>query len=81
MLAEALLDRHSKQGELIAYDIKLSWLLADAGHKMEAEAFLELFKKPLDPRSFQGAGLDYQLVSASESEARIHIQACEPLLP
>ncbi len=77
MLAEALLDLHSKQGELIAYDIKLSWLLSGDGPEIEAEDFLELFKTPLNPRSFQGAGLDYQLVSASKSEVVIHIQVCE----
>jgi hypothetical protein len=77
MLAEAMLDQYGKQGELIAYDVKLRWVKASSGMGMKAEEFLELFKVPLDPGTFQGAGLKYRLVRATDSEAVLHIEECE----
>ena len=44
---------------------------------MPAKAFLNLFKVPLDPKTFQGAGLTYDLVRASRNEMVLHISECE----
>lgn len=76
LLIEALIDRHGKQGELIAYDTLKSWVEAGRGGEMGAEEFLEVFKVPLDPGTRQGAGLDYTLFRAAADEVVMLIQGC-----
>jgi hypothetical protein len=76
LLIEALIDRHGKQGELIAYDTLKRWVEAGRGEEMDAEEFLEMFKTPFDPATRFGAGLDYTLVRATASEVILHIHDC-----
>lgn len=76
LLIEALIDRHGKQGELIAYDALSQWVVSHRGAGMGAEEFLAAFKVPFDPATRQGAGLEYTLVRATADEVVLHIRAC-----
>ncbi len=76
LLIEALIDRHGKQGELIAYDALSRWVEAHSGEGMAAEDFLKTFNSPFDPATRHGAGLDYTLVRASADEVVLHIHGC-----
>ena len=76
LLIEALIDRHDKQGELIAYDTLKRWVEAGRGEEVDAEEFLKVFKTPFDPATRHGAGLDYTLVRATADEVVLHIHDC-----
>ena len=67
-----LLDRG---GELIAYDALSRWVDAGRGEEMPAEAFLDLFRVPLDPATRQGAGLEYAVRSAP-GEVAMRVSGC-----
>jgi hypothetical protein len=75
-LVEALIDRHGKQGELIASDALRSWVEASRGREMGVEEFLAILQAPLDPATRMGAGLDCTLVRATADEVVLHIRDC-----
>jgi len=76
LLVEALLDRHGKQGELLAYNALAGWAAANSGGEMGVDEFLALFKTPFDPATRMGAGLDYTLVRATAGEVVLQVQGC-----
>ncbi len=77
LLTEALIELHGKQGEFIAYDVKLQRVQANAVSGVSAEEFLASFTTPLDKSTRLGAAVEYDLVRASENEVVLHIKECE----
>jgi hypothetical protein len=76
-LAEALIALHGKQGELIAYDAMLLRVAARPGPEVEPAEFLAQFVAvPEEPTIFT-AGLDLEIVRASEMEVVTHVHGCE----
>lgn len=76
-LVESLIDRHGRQGELIAYDVMTGKAALAPQETMSAEAFLKLLAVRHDPSTRQGAGLEYEHVRVADSEVVIHIKECE----
>jgi len=76
-LVEALISRHGKEGELIAYNVMLRWFALNQRPGMEAAEFLRIFTTQPDQPSMHTASLRYDLVYASDSEVVIHIRECE----
>jgi hypothetical protein len=76
-LVEALIARHGKEGELIAYNIMMRWFRLNERPGMEAAEFLSIFSTQPNEPSMHTVSLDYDLVCASDQEVVIHIQECE----
>jgi hypothetical protein len=82
LLAEALLDRHGKEGELIAYDILRARTAASAPPGgVSVREFMERADKAMNPepgtRDIFAAGLDAETVSASPTEHVSRVRHCE----
>lgn len=76
-LAEALVDRHGKQGELIAYDAMWYRLAASPSQTMPVPEFLALFTTERTEADRITAGTEYEIVRASAREVVMHITECE----
>jgi hypothetical protein len=79
-IAETLIDRLGKQGELVAYDI-IRAARAEAAAKRPREA-ADVMKEwtgliDSDERNAFTSGLDLVLVQASDTEIIMHVKACE----
>jgi hypothetical protein len=77
LLAEALIDLHGKQGELVAYDAMLYRLASDPPEPISARTLLNQFTIPPDQPSVFTAGIEYDLVRANDTEVVIAIKECE----
>jgi hypothetical protein len=77
-LAETLIDRYRKQGELIIYDLMVEGRLASSeGETGSVEEFIEYFTaKPIKPTIFD-AGLETELISKTENEVVLYVRKCE----
>ena len=77
-LAEALIDKYGKEGELIVYDlVRESRLAAGQGETSSVEEFIEYFtSQPETPNLFT-AGLEIEVISKSENEAITYVRECE----
>lgn len=80
-LAEALIDRYGKQGELLAYDTILEEWPRDPEPKVSVEDFMSRRKirfstEPDEPDMFS-AGLQVEFVHASETEVVTRVTECE----
>jgi hypothetical protein len=80
-LAEALIDRYGKQGELIAYDAMLEEWPRGPEPRVSAEEFLSrraarFTTEPAEPNIFS-AGLEVELVRTSETEVVTRVVECE----
>jgi hypothetical protein len=78
LLTEALLRCHGKQGELIAYDVLREERKRSAGGKTGsvAEFLSDLISEPEEATLFT-AGLQMDVLSASERELVLHVKECE----
>ena len=80
-LAEALLDRYGKQGELIAYDALLElWPRRSESRGSAAEYLARRaarFRTPPQEAGIFSAGLQVELVRASETEVVTRVVECE----
>jgi hypothetical protein len=77
-LAETLIEKYGKQGELIVYDIVTEVRLAvSKGETISVADFLDTFTaEELDPNIFT-AGTSSNLISKTNREAVVHIRECE----
>jgi hypothetical protein len=77
-LAETLIDRYSKQGELIVYDLMVEGRIASGqGEKVSVEQFIANFMAKPDTPNLFTAGLEIEKVSQTKREAVIYIWDCE----
>ena len=80
-LTEALLDRYGKQGELIAYDAMLEEWPRGPEPRMRAEDYMARraarFSAPPEEPDMFSAGLEVELVRASETEVVTRVLECE----
>lgn len=77
-LAETLMDRFGKEGELIVYDlIRDGRLIACAGETGNVREFIEDFISKPDPESLYAAALETEVIHVSENEAIVNIKECE----
>ncbi len=81
LLAESLIDRHGKQGEFIAYDAMLAELsTADIPEQAIADFMATRqarFSSEPDVADMFSAGLQVELIRASESEVVTLVKECE----
>ena len=77
-LVEALIRRHGKQGELIAYDmVHEGRIAAWAGQTGSVAEFMTSFTQEPDEPDMFTAGLRQEIVRASDREAVVHVHECE----
>jgi L-2-amino-thiazoline-4-carboxylic acid hydrolase len=80
-LAEALIDRYGKQGELIAYDAMLEEWPRGPEPRTSVEEFLARraarFRSAPEEADMHSAGLEVELVRASETEVVTRVVECE----
>jgi hypothetical protein len=76
LLAEALIELHGKEGELIAYDI-LSRQRTRGLETVGVAEFLGSFTEESPEPDIFSAGLESKLVRAGETEVVVHIVECE----
>ena len=77
-LAEALIDKYGKQGELIVYDLLTKGRLASSqGETGSVEEFIENFSSASDRPNLFTAGLEIEVVSKSAEEVVAFIRECE----
>ncbi len=80
-LAEALLDRYGKQGELIAYDAMLEEWPRGPEPRGSVEEFMSRraarFSAPPDEPDMFSAGLEVEFIRASETEVVTRVLECE----
>ncbi len=80
-VAEALLDRYGKQGELIAYDAMLEEWPRGPEPRTSVEDFMSnraaRISSPPDEPDLFSAGLEVELVRASEAEVVSRVVECE----
>lgn len=77
LLVEALIRRHGKEGELIAYDMHREERVAAGGGKTGGVAeFIADFTAPPKEADLFTAGLETELISCSASEVVLHVKQC-----
>jgi hypothetical protein len=81
LLAEALIDRYGKQGEFLYYDAMLLELAQGEERRVPVQDFMStrqsrFSSKPEKPDMFS-AGLEVELVRASDREVVTRVTACE----
>jgi hypothetical protein len=77
-LAESLIDKYGKQGELIVYDLMTEGrLAASQGETCSVEEFIEDFTSVSDTPNLSTAGLEIEVISKSDREAIVNIRECE----
>jgi hypothetical protein len=75
-LAESLITRHGKEGELIAYDLAVERRLAEVGRTGSVAEFMTDFVTyDVDP--IYTTGVKETVVRASEKEVVLYVEACE----
>lgn len=79
-LAEALMSRLGKEGELVAYDLCRAFRVKDASAGAQALTAAEVLKSWADVAPAEGifsAGLSAKLIKESATEVVVHITECE----
>jgi hypothetical protein len=77
-LAEALIKKYGKQGELIVYDLVVENRLArDNGETGTVEEFISSFVAEPVPNDLWTAGLEIDIISKSAREALAYVRECE----
>lgn len=77
-LAERLMDRFGKEGELAVYDlVSEGRLIACADERGSASDFIKGFIAKPDPETLFGAALESQVIHVAQAEAILHITECE----
>lgn len=81
LLAETLIDRYGKQGELLFYDAMLEELAEGRPHTVPVQEFMSkrrarFSSKPDKPDMFS-AGLEVELIQASDTEVVTRVMECE----
>jgi hypothetical protein len=77
-LAEALIDKYGKQGELIIYDLMTEGRLASGqGETGSVEEFIESFTSASDTPNLFTTGLEIEVISKSAREAVAFVRECE----
>lgn len=81
LLAEFLLDRYGKSGELMVYDILIEEVDQAGFRPITVEEFVsqrrERFTRTPDILDMHSAGLEVELISSSETEIVTHVKECE----
>ncbi len=78
LLAEALIRRYGKQGELIVYDVlQEERRRAGGGHTGSPAEFFAGFTAEPQEASLFTAGLESELLRASDGEVVLHVRQCE----
>jgi hypothetical protein len=77
-LAETMIEKFGKQGELIVYDIMIKIRLAMTNDETgTVEEFIEDFTSLPAGKNLFSAGLEIDVVHKSQSEAIVHVTECE----
>ena len=77
-LAEKLIKKFGKQGELIVYDLMVKErLAAGKGESGSVEEFIENFSAESKNPNLFTAGLETELMSKTETEAVLYVRECE----
>lgn len=77
-LAEALIEKYGKQGELIVYDLMTERRLAsNQGETGSVEEFFEYSTSESDTPNLSTAGLEIEVVSKTKRESVTNIRECE----
>ena len=78
LLAESLIDRHGKEGELIVYDLIRDGRIAAGQGKTGtvAQFMADWLATPTEPDIFT-AGLEIEVIQASDRESVTHVRECE----
>lgn len=77
-LAEALMEKYGKQGELIVYDLMIEGRLTSSkGETGSVEEFIENFTAEPDMPGLFTSGLETELISKSQREAVVYVRECE----
>lgn len=77
-LAEILIKKYGKQGELIVYDIMVEGRLASGqGDTGSVEEFIEDFTTEEETPSLFTAGLQRELISKTKREVVLYVRECE----
>jgi len=81
LLAESLLDRYGKSGELMVYDILIEEIHQAGFKPIAVEEFIsqrrERFTRTPDILDMHSAGLEVELISSSDTEIVTHVRECE----
>jgi len=81
LIAEGMLARYRKAGELIVYDAVLEEWSPEPGEEMEAAEYLrqraERFSKEPEEADIHSAGLQVELLRATDSEVVTRVTECE----
>jgi len=81
LLTETLIDLHGKQGELIAYDAMMAQWTERQPNTIDAAEFMKLRAARFSTKSKEfdmfSAGLDVDLIRATETEVVTQVKECE----
>ena len=80
-MAETLIERHGKRGEMIAYDAMNHAQVSEQTERLPAATYLlekgERFKRGYAERSLFTAGLERDILTANDRELHWHVTSCE----
>ena len=82
LLLESLIDLHDKEGELLAYDILMAYIMeSNTEKKLSAYEFITSFRKRYrtkpDQANIYSAGVETKIIKGSRTEILMHITECE----
>jgi hypothetical protein len=81
LLVESLIDLHKKEGELLAYDTLMSYIIENNTQKMSAyefmSSFLERYRSTPDKANIYSAGVETKIIKGSKTGILMHITECE----
>jgi hypothetical protein len=81
LLAETMIARYGKQGELMVYDAMLDELANEQQYRVSAGEFLSSrwarFRSPPEEADMHTAGLEVELIRGSETEVVTRVVECE----
>ena len=80
-LAQAMISKHGKKGELIVYDILLEEISHAGFTPISTQDFMrtrkERYSTKAEPLDIHSAGLEVELIEASEEQVITHVKQCE----
>ena len=81
LLVESLIDLHKKEGELLAYDTLMAYIIESNKKEISAyefmSSFLKRYRSTPDKASIYSAGVETKIIKGSKTEILMHITECE----
>jgi hypothetical protein len=81
LLVESLIDLHNKEGELLAYDTLMAYIIESNTRKMSAYEFIvsfrERYRSVPAKANIYTAGVETKVLKSSKTEFLMHITECE----